>query len=479
MVSLVVLFISLFIFSTNLLKYKIIAKPDDITAKVQGFYAEPKNSLDVVNIGSSHVYCGINPSILWDDYGITSYDFSSSGQTLWLSYSYIKEALKYQSPKVVVLDVYCARFEGEYESEGINRRNLDFLKFSKNKIEAIENSVPKEERLYYYINFMKYHNNWKNINKSSFQMWGDEKNPYKGYSVTFENKLKNISGNPNISNIKEQSPIPTKSLEYLNKIIQLSKEKGFKLVLIDTPYLLTENDQKVYNSVAEIAKKNDIPFINYNLLYNEIGFDSRTDMLDDGHNNSLGAEKVTKYLGEYLKKNYNFDDKRSNTEYKYWDADAEYYKREKEAHFLSQETDIYKYFDKINDSRYIKIISARDEASNRIDDELVNKFHELGLNKDLKGKFRWSYLSIIDGNKVIYEDCSETPLSSEVNIDKVNIRSTSKGMGFGDMSSIKIDGIENSCNSRGLNIVVYDKVLGRVIDSVCFDTYDKLQISRK
>lgn len=55
-----------------------------------------------------------------------------------------------------------------------------------------------------------------------------------------------------------------------------------------------------------------------------------------------------------------------------------------------------------------------------------------------------------------YENC-------EVNL-------VSKGYDIGNTSSIQINGKEYSKNSRGLNIVVYDKETNEVISSNVFDT---------
>ena len=50
--------------------------------KIRGFYELEPNSLDVVFIGSSNVHCNINPNVIWNQYGITSYDFSCDMQDL-------------------------------------------------------------------------------------------------------------------------------------------------------------------------------------------------------------------------------------------------------------------------------------------------------------------------------------------------------------------------------------------------------------
>ena len=42
-----------------------------------------KDTIDVLCIGSSHVYCGINPVQMYDDYGIAAYNLASGSQALW------------------------------------------------------------------------------------------------------------------------------------------------------------------------------------------------------------------------------------------------------------------------------------------------------------------------------------------------------------------------------------------------------------
>ena len=45
-----------------------------------------KDTVDVLCVGSSHVYCGINPVQLYNDYGIAAYDLAAGSQAVWYSY---------------------------------------------------------------------------------------------------------------------------------------------------------------------------------------------------------------------------------------------------------------------------------------------------------------------------------------------------------------------------------------------------------
>ena len=49
-----------------------------------------------------------------------SYDYSGAEQPLWMTYFYLKELYKYQTPKVVVVDMYApARFKEDYQYDWI------------------------------------------------------------------------------------------------------------------------------------------------------------------------------------------------------------------------------------------------------------------------------------------------------------------------------------------------------------------------
>lgn len=48
--------------------------------------------------GPSHAYAAFSPLAIWEETGIRSYVFATQQQPLWATYTYIKEALKKQSP---------------------------------------------------------------------------------------------------------------------------------------------------------------------------------------------------------------------------------------------------------------------------------------------------------------------------------------------------------------------------------------------
>ena len=66
--------------------------------------SQPENSLDVLFLGDSEAYSGFVPMALWKDTGIASFVCASVDQKPYETEDFLREALKNQSPKVVVLE---------------------------------------------------------------------------------------------------------------------------------------------------------------------------------------------------------------------------------------------------------------------------------------------------------------------------------------------------------------------------------------
>ena len=77
---------------------------------VTKFYELEDNTVDVLFLGSSHAFEDFNTGTLWDEYGMSSFILAGSVQPMWNTYFYLKEALKTQTPKLIVLEGYCTVF---------------------------------------------------------------------------------------------------------------------------------------------------------------------------------------------------------------------------------------------------------------------------------------------------------------------------------------------------------------------------------
>lgn len=173
----------------NVVKYKAYDYNGEETSRFPNFYKLPKNSLDVLFLGTSHVREAFIPQKLYDNYGITSYNLGSSDQPPVLSYYWLKEALKTQHPKVVVFDVSIVLSYRASLPEANVRKALDYMHLGMNKLEAFHALCKKDsqhsEKSYYLPN-IRYHNRWKELNEGDFLL-DDYISAYDkmGYAGTF------------------------------------------------------------------------------------------------------------------------------------------------------------------------------------------------------------------------------------------------------------------------------------------------------
>ncbi|MEG2931398.1 MAG: hypothetical protein RR825_06385, partial [Ruthenibacterium sp.] len=96
------------VFALQMLYGVLRLKREDGSLSMEAYYKQPKNTVDLLVMGSSHAYEGINTTALWTDGGIAAYNLCGSAQPIWNTYYYLREALKTQTPKVIVLDVFKA-----------------------------------------------------------------------------------------------------------------------------------------------------------------------------------------------------------------------------------------------------------------------------------------------------------------------------------------------------------------------------------
>lgn len=304
--------------------------------QIEGIYWQPKDTIDVVMMGSSHIHCNVNTALLWEKYGIASYDYSGAEQPLWMTYHYLKELYKYQEPQVVVLDLYApVRFKEDYQYDWIEE-NIYGMHFSLNKLEMLAVSVEPTRLFQYFPDFLVYHDRYNDLEEEDFEhfLWdGKEKEAFKGYTPYWNRIPQKV---PEVSE-NETGELSEKTEKYLRRIIDFMEQKEGELILIVAPYVMTQEDQKGYNRIAEIAEEKGITFINYNEYYEEIGLDFKQDFNDESHLNYWGSSKFTAYLGEFLSTCDNIQNKRGQEGYESWDDNVEMVREEVEGHVNTAE----------------------------------------------------------------------------------------------------------------------------------------------
>lgn len=445
-----------------------------------GFYQIPKNSVDVLFLGSSHAAAGFVPQELYNNYGITSYNLGCEQQNLLVSYYWLKEALHSQSPKVVVLDTYMLHTYNSNEplntAESCTRKAIDYMHWGRTKMETIHAITKKDSSQstwsYYFTN-IRFHTRWTELNAKDFSLSDLSQHcELKGYAPLLSEWHTSYDFSPfKIDCTVEPEPMVPLMQEYLEKITQLCSDNGIQLILVKT--LTDEENQARYNKISSYAQACDIKFIDFNerSTYNQLHLDFMADMADGDpeHTNLHGAIKITDYLGNMLVSEYDISSHRNSA----WDSTKDYYATLQDEYSLSSEKDLVRYLMRINRDDYAIFLSVKDEATSGLNDSVIDAIRALGFDFELPGHYRSSYLAIKSPDEK-WEAYSDTNLfyHGTVRNGTVQYSLTSAGYDCGNTSSICINGKEYSQNSRGLNIVVFDAVRKQVVDSVCFDTND-------
>jgi len=295
------IFVSLFYVTAQTLRFK-----DQGILQMEAFYRYDDNSLDVILIGSSHVGVNIDPEILLEEYGIKGYNLWAPVQPAWNSYYFLKEALKTQSPELICVETAIMTQELEYSDYARAIANTMGMKFSKDKIEAIQVSVGEELQRDFIMEWPAYHARYTDLNEKDFKyyFWNYDIVGGKidsGYGI-------HVNEEPIVISQESSIPLYEKQELYLRKIIELCKEDGVPLLLFTTPYTASEQDQLKFNRIAQITAEYGDGVIYKNFLedIDAIPVNFETDYADGGgHFNNYGIEKFTMYYGRYLKDNFN------------------------------------------------------------------------------------------------------------------------------------------------------------------------------
>ncbi len=446
------------------------------TATYRGFYGMEKDTVDVLFFGSSHAASAFNVQHLYNEYGITGYNLGCEQQNLLVSYYWLKEALRFQSPKAVVVDVFCLFALNKEEplntAESCTRKAMDYMKWSPVKVEAVKDicTIDKNQSiLSYYLPNVRFHDRWTELSEDDFTGSLSSHYELKGFCPLMA-RSDYTEYVPFEAGTLEKMAEPVKVMEdYLSRIIELCNTKGIEVILAKTP--TKEVNLGRYNAVSRIADKYGISYYDLNevQLYNKIKFDYPVDMHDNyGHTSISGSVKVMDFFGKLLRDTYVIKGKQDMQ----WEQTKGFYENLLKEYSMIYVTDICTYLNMIDNGRYSVFISAKDEASVSLNDEIIALMKKLGLNFGLLGQYRASYLAAIteDG---IYEEIGNEKLEhcGTIRNGAVTFELTSAGAECGNVSSIQIDGVEYSKNQRGLNIVVYDNLLKKTLDSVAFDTY--------
>lgn len=283
-------------------KYVTSFPEGSLTEEYYDAAAEVKH--DVLFVGDCEIYESFVPAVLWEEYGISSYVRGGAQQLVWHSYYLLEDALRYETPKVVVFNVLALKY-GTPQREEYNRLALDGMEWSSVKADAIRASMTEEETfLSYVFPFFRYHSRWSELSSEDIRYAFADKPLVSDSGYLMQTGV--VPHDP----AADQTPaapsnytLPATAMDYLDRMTALCRDKGIELILVKAPtnswhyHWFDEWDAQI----VDYAAKNSLSYYNFIDDADDMGLDMATDSYDGGiHLNVYGAEKFTRYFGRIL-----------------------------------------------------------------------------------------------------------------------------------------------------------------------------------
>ena len=330
------------------------------------------DTIDAVIIGTSGVDRSWIAAKGFDKFGLAVYPLSVDAMPCWTALDMIKEAYKYQNPRLVILDMRMFVIYDPSTKVSLSktraRRVIDTLDFfSPNRLSAINKTQktineadPEESRFdpSYFFSFMQYHSKWADEGFKPFKEIGSKPSKYLGFYMTSssikEKKLKESEWTD------ERLELTDIAAESLDEILDYCNKNNIELLFLDSPHYMSENEVKRTNALCDILDSKGIRHVSYtgpewyfdeNGFYDVITedengkfvvdhngiilrysdrekavtyltkhtFNRKIHFYDSSHLNFEGAAIFTRLFGDYLVNNYDLPDHSEDPKYEEWE----------------------------------------------------------------------------------------------------------------------------------------------------------------
>lgn len=450
------IFVFLFIGAEQTLKLNMGHRGSD---SVKGLYEEEENSIEVLFVGASTMFCTADPLVLYEEYGIAAYDYGSSSQPFELSYLFMQEALKTQKPKVIALEMLSVCKELDVNKADNLNYGITDMKLSGEKISGLMDMFRNDKGmgLSYLIPMVQYKDRWQELTREDF-IGGYES--YANYTKGAYTPDKVAEAALDFSSYYEEKEavIPERNREIFHRMVKLCRENDIALLLFKAPNVGWNIGET--KAVQELAEEYDLPFIEFYSLLDELSIDRQQDFRDNSHFNRYGSEKASRYLGSYLKEHYDLTDYRMTDRENSWDMALQYRERDRRNEQMSRLQSLPEYMEQIPYEGHTVAFSVAGDVSG-MEDFLREVAKAFGLNEE----------KVLAGGSFAVENgvCTSDmigPEDGEWNWEK-------------EHDHMKLTGYSITYNREtyqlvddGLTILIYDNDWGQLVDVAGFDAYD-------
>lgn len=300
------------------------------------YYYKAEGKIDQIYLGSSHVYCDINPAMLDELTGQYHFNLATSSQSLNGSYYLLKEAVHGNKLSHVYLELYykcCVKCNSSEDSDPVNSKdyysnnwnNTDYMKSSWNKLAYLHTIGDQEiyfDLLLPFVRFRQHLDDWEYVRQvldkkkepsyRAYQYRQDaaDGNGYtlftsQGYYCSTIQYLDEKRLYEQSAVLKENS-LGEASEAYLRNIICYCKSKGIPITLFVSPIdhlqlVSTEGYDYYIRQLQDIAAEYGVDFYDFNLAKDTyLPVWEGKYFRDEGHLNSKGADIFTSFFHQVV-----------------------------------------------------------------------------------------------------------------------------------------------------------------------------------
>lgn len=296
--------------------------------KYESYNSEKKNSMDIVYFGNSRVNRGINPLVVDDITGYYSFNYGIQGLRANHIYFRLLDALKTQTPKLVVIDAALYLPSKESLEEAYIHRTLISLPISLFKVQAaLELGVDEDMKKELIFPLLRFHSRYREIDVIDFKYVMNLNDAYDYDNKVSEDTMESSRGympyptekkvkdngkkyfDKDYSKITDIAEVDPVADDYFKKMIAEAEAMGAQVLITSIPSMESAGNAKktvpIMNYLKETYKNDsNVKFLDFSLVLNEVGLGYET-FHNEGHLNRVGAQRLSEYLGNFIKENYN------------------------------------------------------------------------------------------------------------------------------------------------------------------------------
>lgn len=296
--------------------YVLTPKHDYGICSMVNLYRQPENTVDVLAVGTSMVYAGVNPNVLWQEYGIAAYDLCSAEQPFWVSYYVIREALKTQHPQLILLDAKPSIYVQDYSRRGRTILSTFGIRGLDNRLGAILACVEKPaDALDYILGLPQVHDNYATVTWSDFVIPPDNGGRGENWKGFIEMDAVEHHQRPSMVWTGVKRSMNQREEEYARRIFELCRDEGIEVMLIGMPNPDYAGDHMYYNALWAVAEEYGVTGVNFNQPELRFGLRYSTDFADWQHLNVKGSITLSRALGAQLREQCGIPDRRDDSAY--------------------------------------------------------------------------------------------------------------------------------------------------------------------